>query len=99
MPTWLEEFLIITGVSRRLQIALFAIPVVPSLVMLFGAFQMKIGRDVTGSLMPLVASLSKSLLYLYWVIALITCISCIRIAAKEYRRIHRHLFGGQLTDR
>ena len=39
MPAWLEEFLIVTDASRRLQIALIAIPVVPSVVVLFGAFQ------------------------------------------------------------
>lgn len=92
MTRWLEEFLIVVNASGRLRIALFAIPVVPSLIVLLGAFQRNSARDVPGSLLPLVASMSQSLFYFYLVVAIFTCFGCIRIAAKEYRRAHQRLF-------
>lgn len=92
MPPWLEEFLIVIDASRRLQIALFAIPVVPSIVVLFGAFQIG-GAVSAGQYSELVAAVREAAFYLYLAAAAITCIACIRIAAKEYRRVRKRLFG------
>jgi len=91
MPAWLAEFLIITDASRRFQIALFAIPVVPSIVVLFGAFQT--GDPIpAGRYSELVAAVREGAFYLYLATAAITCTACIRIAAKEYRRVRKRLF-------
>jgi len=92
MPAWLEEFLIVTDASRRLQIALIAIPVVPSVVVLFGAFQIG-GAVPVGRYSELVAAAREAAFYLYLAVAAITCIACIRIAAKEYRRARKRLLG------
>jgi len=93
MPTWLQEFLIVTDASLRLQIALFSIPVVPSLIVLFGTLLLNSVRDVPGPLMPLLASMSESLFCVYLVLAAFSCIGCMAIAAKEYRRAYKRFFG------
>jgi hypothetical protein len=82
MRAWLEEFLIVTDASRHLQIALFAIPVVPSLIVLFGAFQLG-GAVSAGQYSTLVAAVREAALYLYLAAAAIACIACVKIASKE----------------
>lgn len=91
MPTWLEEFLIVTDASRRVQIRLLAIPLVPSIVLLLGVFNTH-GAESAGQYSSLDASLREGALYFYLTAAASTCIACIRIAAKEYRCVHKRLF-------
>lgn len=91
MPAWFEEFLIVTDASRRLQIALLAIPVVPSLIVLFGAFQIG-GAMPAGQYSALVAAVREAAFYLHLAAAAIACVACIKIAAKEYRRVRKRLF-------
>lgn len=91
MLAWLEEFLIVTDASRRLQIALFAIPVVPSIIVLFGAFQVG-GAVPAGQYSALVAAAREAAFYLYVAAAAIACIACIKFVAKEYRGVRKRLF-------
>lgn len=91
MPAWLEEFLIVTDASRRLQIALVGIPVVPSIIVLFGAFQIG-GTVPAGQYSALVNAVREAAFYLYLAAGAIACIACIKIAAKEYRRMRKRLF-------
>lgn len=91
MPAWLEEFLIVTDASRLFQIALFAIPVVPSTIVLFGAFQID-GAIPAGQYSALVAAVREVAFYLYLAAAAIACVACIKIAAKEYRSVRKRLF-------
>lgn len=92
MPAWLEEFLIVTDASRKLQIALFAVPVLPSLIVLLGAFQVY-GAVPAEPYSVLVVAVRENVFYLYLATAASACVGCIRVATKEYRRVRKRLFG------
>jgi hypothetical protein len=92
MPRWFEEFFLVTEASRRLRIALLAIPALPSLIVLFGASQLNSGAS-PGQYSGLVAAARDGALYLYLAIVLFACIGCVRIAGKQYRRVRKQLFG------
>lgn len=92
MSDWLEEFLIVTGASWRLQIALFAIPVVPSLIVLLGVFL--IGRPLAaGPYSVVIAATREGFFDLFLIVALAAGINCFRLAVREYRCTRNRLLG------
>lgn len=92
MPTRLEKFLTVTDGSLRLQILLLAIPVLSSLIVMLGAWQLD-NTMPPGQYSALTAAAHEAAFRLYQGAAFITFVTCIRIFAKEYRRVRRRLYG------
>lgn len=92
MRAWLEEFLTVTDQSLVLQIKLVCIPVRPSLILMAGAFMLG-GSAAPEPYARIIGAVREATFYFYLVAALIAFVTCVRTAAKEYRGIHKRLFG------
>lgn len=92
MREWLEEFLVVTDASLGLRLKLICIPIVPALIATFGAYQVD-SVPPPGQYSALLSSVREAAFPLYLAVAFVSLIGCIRMFAKEYRRVHRRLFG------
>lgn len=92
MRAWFDRFLTTIEASLSLQIRVGAIFVVPTIILLFGASQVG-GVSIPAARADVVAAASKTAAQMYFVSALISAVWCFRVALKEYRRVHKRIFG------
>lgn len=92
MRDWLEELMTVTDTSMGLQIKLLCIPLLPSLIVILGSFLLK-SISAEGPYSMLTVPIRDAAFHMILASAFVALVGCARIFAKEYRRVHKCLFG------